>query len=428
MEIKPSVLFVTPIIGHPPKGGPEIRIENSIKALSKIARVTVYCRKRKEAIGGDEADRFLRRYAVDVLYPPMRKDVVWAINLAKRIANKIFRTLFGRNVFVLSNNERAEFRDIVKKAVEIDADIVWLGYGNISYPLLRHIKKRIRVPVVVDTDSVWSRFVLRGIAYARDDEEIATRERDGRGKEEEEAWGTKLADVTTAVSEIDAQYYRKLANNPESVHVFSNVIEPEAYLSNAQIEGIKKPCMFLAGTFGPRSPMHDAARWLLDMVMPILKERGVCPHLYIAGIGSSAMLANTKDENVTIVGEVSSIVPYLRNATISVVPLRYESGTRFKILEAGACGIPVVSTTLGAEGIPAVHGKEIMIADTPVEFARSIEMIVKDADMAKRLGDSLRALVLGKYTINNLADEGEEIVGFLMGSAKKNIRKDFPEG
>ena len=69
-----------------------------------------------------------------------------------------------------------------------------------------------------------------------------------------------------------------------------------------------------------------------------------------------------------------------------------------------------------------------MIADTPVEFARSIEMIVKDADMAKRLGDSLRALVLGKYTINNLADEGEEIVGFLMGSAKKNIRKDFPEG
>ena len=74
--------------------------------------------------------------------------------------------------------------------------MIWIGYGNISYPLLRYLKDNTRYPVVLDTDSVWSRFIERGLPYAKTPELREKIEREVREKVEEERWGTALADVT----------------------------------------------------------------------------------------------------------------------------------------------------------------------------------------------------------------------------------------
>ena len=95
------------------------------------------------------------------------------------------------------------------------------------------------------------------------------------------------------------------------------------------------------------------------------------------------------------------------------MPLRFESGTRFKILEAGACAIPVVSTTLGAEGIPAIDGKDILIADTPEDFANLIVKVINNPQMADHLGSNLRKLVAKHFSIDALATEGQNIIDFL---------------
>src|SRR5207248_7403271 len=85
-----------------------------------------------------------------------------------------------------------------------------------------------------------------------------------------------------------------------------------------------------------------------------------------------------RSQRVHVPGEVASIVPYLHQCALTVVPLRWESGTRFKILEAFACRTPVVSTTLGAEGLAVQHERHVLLADTATQFAEAVLRIVED--------------------------------------------------
>jgi glycosyltransferase involved in cell wall biosynthesis len=92
-----------------------------------------------------------------------------------------------------------------------------------------------------------------------------------------------------------------------------------------------------------------------------------------------------------------------------VVPLRYGGGTRIKILEAFAMGKPVVSTTLGCEGIEVHSGEEILIADTPESFADSVLEVLTSSDVSKKLGSIGRKLVQEKYDWEKITQKLEGI-------------------
>lgn len=396
------VLFTTPILEHPAAGGPQLRIENSILALNKVSELFVVSRAEKNKVGGEEAEEYFRRNCCELTYAPSVKSL--SINRFVRKIQSYFKQKFVVN--------DADF--ILSYADQHQIDVIWFGYGNISYELIKAIKtKRADIKVVCDTDSVWSRFVLRGRQYATDEAEHRRIATEGKVKEEEERWGTCLADVTTAVSEVDAEYYRGLTNNPGKVHLFSNVINHDTYKQAQPPQGFIVPCIYLAGTFWPNSPMEDSARWMLEKVMPILKREIPGIHFYIAGRGSAQVLSDIKDSAVTVTGRLPSVLPYLTNTTVSIVPLRFESGTRFKILEAGACEVPVVSTTLGAEGIPITNGRDILIADTPEDFAKAIVRVIRDRKLAESLGLHLKELIIREYSIEALVREGQLILNYL---------------
>ncbi|PJB62341.1 MAG: hypothetical protein CO095_18565, partial [Armatimonadetes bacterium CG_4_9_14_3_um_filter_58_7] len=160
--------------------------------------------------------------------------------------NYLARRVLGRNLVDLER--RVSFRHVFETADAVGADVIWLGYGNISYPLLDYLKQNSCRRVVVDTDSVWSRFLLRGIPYATAGREAKRIEKAGRQKEFEEVRGTRLADVTTAVSPVDVDYYLKLARHPRQVHIFSNAIDMESYRQRPPAPPMLiKPCLHLAG-------------------------------------------------------------------------------------------------------------------------------------------------------------------------------------
>jgi glycosyltransferase involved in cell wall biosynthesis len=87
---------------------------------------------------------------------------------------------------------------------------------------------------------------------------------------------------------------------------------------------------------------------------------------------------------------------------VSVIPLRIGSGTRMKILEGGAMGKAMVSTSVGAEGLDFVPGKEILIADTPQQFAASIVELLRDPVRRRRLGEAARQRVGANYDLRTL--------------------------
>jgi polysaccharide biosynthesis protein PslH len=399
------ILFTTPVLRHPPDGGPYLRVENSIKALARVADVHLHSRVPLRSIGGDRALSLYEAYAASVHFAP--EDTT---GQAGSTDNRVSRRRRRRG----PNSEQGGYPDLLDLAAEIKPDVIWLGFGNVSYPVLAYIKERSDHKVVVDTDSVWSRFVLRGLPYARNRDERRQIAREGKQKAVEERWGTRLADVTTAVSDVDAAYYTRLARDSRKIHRFSNVIDPAMYQPvPPPAPGLRRPCLYLAGTFWPRSPMDDAARWLIEAVLPLVRRRIPDIHLYVVGTGSREVLADVDGTGLTIAGSVPSVLPYLCHADVALVPLRFESGTRFKILEAGLCGVPVVSTLLGAEGIPAVDQRDLVIADDPFQFASAIVRLLENRAFASRLSDGLRELVRRTFTVSSLADEATQILRYL---------------
>jgi glycosyltransferase involved in cell wall biosynthesis len=419
MKLKPIVLFATPVLHHPPVGGPTLRIENSIKALSQISDLYIYCRIPPGAIGGTKAVSYYQQYCKNfyfsfALSSKFSQFIQKAINFIQRAANFLSRRILQLEIFKPRSNTKEDFQDLISLADNIKADVIWLGYGNISYPLLKYIKQHSNYKVVLDTDSVWSRFILRELPFIENAEKYEQTYKSGQEKVEEESWGTRLADVTTAVSQVDAGYYSNLAGRKQQIHVFSNVIDPASYQPMSPIDNLKKPSIYLAGSFyADRCPMSDAARWVISDILPLVRQQIPDIHFYIVGTGSDKVLSDIHDPGITITGQVPSVLPYLYHIDVALVPLRFESGTRFKILEAGVCGIPVVSTTLGAEGIPVVHEKDILIADDPEAFACSIIRLIKDRELANKMTKNLRDLVQEKFSISSLVREGSDILKYL---------------
>lgn len=108
---------------------------------------------------------------------------------------------------------------------------------------------------------------------------------------------------------------------------------------------------------------------------------------------------------MVVKGRVDSVMPYLGNADVALVPLKFESGTRFKILEAGACGVPIVSTTLGAEGIPVVDGVHLLLADDAESFADAVVRVISDQRLAASLAANCSELVRENYGLDALRRE-----------------------
>jgi polysaccharide biosynthesis protein PslH len=399
-----KILFTTPILEHPAAGGPQLRIENSIKALAGLGELWVVSRLREKLIGGRQAAEFYTRLSRGFCYSPA----------AALSENLMLRNLQKSYYRFLSPQSDADF--LIRLYDLHKMDVLWFGYGNISGPLIRDIKRRRPdIKVVCDTDSVWSRFLLRELDVERDPARRWKIEREGRAKEIEERDWTNLCDATLAVSEVDAEYYRSIADDPSRVHIFSNVIDLATYACPPPAApGLKHPSIYLAGTFGhAHSPMDRAARWILEEVLPLVRVETPAVHFYIVGKNSELTMADAQGSNVTITGRLPSVLPYLCHVDVVLVPLKFESGTRFKILEAGACRKAVVSTTLGAEGIPVTDGHDILLADEPSDFAHAIQRQLRDPQLRAQLGDKLHGLVQDGYSVERLREQGRSIFASL---------------
>ena len=105
-----------------------------------------------------------------------------------------------------------------------------------------------------------------------------------------------------------------------------------------------------------------------------------------------------------VTGRVEDVLPYYQESSICVVPLRAGSGTRLKILEAMALGRPVVSTTIGCEGLDVVDGEHLLIGNTPERFAENTVRLLRDPQFAQSICVNARRLVEARYSWDKIAD------------------------
>jgi sugar transferase (PEP-CTERM/EpsH1 system associated) len=145
-------------------------------------------------------------------------------------------------------------------------------------------------------------------------------------------------------------------------------------------------------------PNEDAMSYFCRDILPRIRANEPETALSIVGRSPTpAVSALAADSAIRVTGRVDDVRPYVQNAAIYVVPLRIGGGTRLKIFEAMAMGKAVVSTSVGAEGLPVTDGEDIVLADTPAEFATAVLGLLRDSQQRARLGDAARALVVDRY-------------------------------
>ncbi|MBV5330683.1 MAG: glycosyltransferase, partial [Chlorobium sp.] len=156
-------------------------------------------------------------------------------------------------------------------------------------------------------------------------------------------------------------------------------------------------------------PNVDGLLYFLEQVFPLIKKSYPQSRLVIVGRNPmpvlQAKVAGIQD--VTLTGTVDDVRPYMEAAAVYIVPLRVGGGSRLKILEALSMRMPVVSTSIGAEGLDITPDKDILIADTPVSFAAVVGTVFDDRERAENLGKWGRHLVEADYQWHVLADRLE---------------------
>jgi glycosyltransferase involved in cell wall biosynthesis len=134
-------------------------------------------------------------------------------------------------------------------------------------------------------------------------------------------------------------------------------------------------------------PNDDGIRWFASEIFARIQARVAGARLTVVGRSPSAAMCALAAHNpaIEVTGTVADVRPYLERAAVSVVPLRIGGGTRLKIYEAMAMGIPVVATTIGAEGLPVRQGEQLLIADSTDEQVEGICVLLTDQRRALAL-------------------------------------------
>ncbi len=162
-------------------------------------------------------------------------------------------------------------------------------------------------------------------------------------------------------------------------------------------------------------PNHDALLFFIDEILPKIIERRPNVKLQIVGPGVQPAVLERQSRHVEIVGFVNDLLPYLERAAAIVVPLRVGGGTRLKIVEAMAKSKAIISTSIGAEGIDVMHDHDVLLGDTPTEFAELVVRVLENPEIARSLGVNARDLAVNRYAWPSIVGQLEAFYQQLSG-------------
>ena len=207
------------------------------------------------------------------------------------------------------------------------------------------------------------------------------------------------ADGASCVSDRDAALLSQLAAGA-APRVVPNGVDMDRY--GFRPEPAEAERVFFVGDLS-WAPNAEGVRWFAREVWPIIRERRPRAWVEVLGRRAPAELAEAGGPRFVFAGEGTDTRPHWRDAAVSIVPLTAGGGTRLKILEAAACGVPVVSTRVGAEGLTFVDGEDILLADDPPGFAEAVERLLADPGARRRQAALARARVEREYGWNAIS-------------------------
>jgi glycosyltransferase involved in cell wall biosynthesis len=382
-----NILILSPFNPWPPVQGGKIRILNIIKNISKshsVSLAAIVDDMKREDIG------------------PLREfcDEVELVERPARLWKDRYAFLTGHlpyNVIRYASKEMtAVLRKMLKRRkfdlVQIEFSLMWqyaylfrniplvLDAHNIEYEVVRGLAKLFRNPI-------------KKISYVMEEKRLRHLE--------ESAW--RESSLCFAVSERDRMIIGEVA--PDKAMTLPNGVDLNRFEFHSN-DRCGKRLLFIGGM--DYLPNLDSANYFLSKIFPLVLSEMPDARLDVVGRELWRIDGRGSLKAVEFHEDVPDVLPFFRTADLLAVPLRYGAGTRIKILEAMAAGLPVVTTSKGCEGIDARDGEHLLIADSPGAFGSAVARLMEDRGLRTSLTTNARRLVEDRYSWERIVGEMAE--------------------
>lgn len=227
-----------------------------------------------------------------------------------------------------------------------------------------------------------------------------------------------LADHVLTVSDADRDTFARLVP-PEKITVIPTGVDVDFFQPTDKTE---HPNTLVFTGAMDWMPNEDGILYFVKKILPSIQRQVPGVSLTVVGREPSARLLDLSrtTDGLNITGRVEDIRPYVQQGSVYIVPLRVGSGTRLKIFEAMAMGKAVVSTHVGAEGLPVQSGRNIILADAPEDFASAVVELLRNPIRRGELARAARELVVKKYSWESVVQHVESVLVTLASEGKAN--------
>lgn len=380
---RPRVLIVSPYPIYPPDHGGGVRIYNLVRQLSRHCdlQLLVFIRADDDAEQRRALEPFVEKLYFHHWRPTLRPDR-WGLRprsaqlFASPEATELIRAILAGqriDILQLEYTEMGQYglpRFARVKAVLTEIDVTFRSRAR------RH---RIGMHRRYTRDRVFGHSLTDWMRQLRYELQVARR-----------------ADQVHVVSAADGEYLASfLPAGQRTLREVPNGVDLEHYRPPG--DGVRGRRFLFIGNFD-HLPNLDALDYLASEIWPQVRAQVPAAELVVIGAAVGPEVQRLSGVNgIVIEGPVADPRPYYQQCRALLAPIRAGSGTRLKILEALACGTPVITTTIGAEGLQLEAGRHLEIADEAADFASRVCRVVVDDELCGRLGREGRALVEARY-------------------------------
>jgi sugar transferase (PEP-CTERM/EpsH1 system associated) len=379
-----KILLLTQVVPNPPDSGPKIKTFNVLRYLTQAHEVHLvsFTRSRQE----QEHAAALQSLCASVTSVPLTRSRV-------RDIGYLARSLVTGRPFLIERDASGEMQAAIARLMArwkfdaVHAD--QLSMAQFAVDL------HIPIRVLDEHNAVWT-IVQRAASREGRGPRRWLAELEWRKLRAYEGAVCRRFDQVTVVSDEDRLALEAAAGAHLSAAVIPIAVDTRDLAYSARGPDARH-VLSVATMFYP--PNVEGIQWFAEQVFPLIRQTSSETRFLIVGSRPPAHIQALAqgDTGIDVTGYVADLEPVLAQSSVMVVPVHSGSGMRVKILEAFARGIPVVSTTIGVEGVGARGGEHLLVADDPPEFAAAVIQLLRDPEHAARLAAAGRRLVEERY-------------------------------
>jgi polysaccharide biosynthesis protein PslH len=374
------VLAILPYVPLPSDTGGTLRTLELVRALASRFELDVFALNRS----GNDAEGF-QRWLGELGVPASRLHLVDMPRVAPRETLSSTRAFLNGTPLTYIRFTRQALREAFRKVMAERGPFDILHFDHLHMAQLLPLARELNpsAHMVIDEHNVESQLLARMAPLSAPPLRPFLRWQ-YRRLERLERECVSQADAVLACSSVDAEQLRALG--AKRVHVVPNGVKLPEFAHRAATGGDD---LVFVGSMD-WWPNEDAVLRLAREVWPLVSSALAPGKLMVVGRSPPASVRALEGEGVVVTGSVPSVAPHLAKALATAIPLRAGSGTRLKVLEAAAAGVPVVATRLAVEGLPVVEGQHVLLAESAQEFADALRRLRNDPDLCAKLAQNAR--------------------------------------